>query len=454
MQQLPKEIIGCISPLLDRKSIGALCCTNKYINKFLKSKNELFYQWPALGGCGNPTDSTEMVHLIRSPDGTKLCIVTRRYRQPGRMRVYDVRTGPICVVDVNNNFEPVFSPSSDIIIAGSVSENERGVLLGRISSTGNTRANKERMRYVIHWHNCFNEYAITGATFIDKHQVWISHTSGGERPQLSCRHVYSFTIHANSLQKWTITVSNLQQCPFTIPISETFHLDDEVSVDVMHHYPHTAVAIHGPPHYPHTEVNVRRSHTKQVVFYKHTPTGYHRTIIPMNPRLHVQSGLMVSFTFSPQSTSFIGVANGIANGRIVTYFDETVGHFLNNGPFQNLSLDLNYFGAYGPPKIWYYDGDLLVYSIHELPNCRINNRSTEEERELFRWKAAQLSPPKAIRVRGKVSDDIKECIMEDEQRQGYVTYERYYEKCILEQPFVEGWCPVMWDLILNNRPYD
>lgn len=452
-KQFPKEIIGYIAMFLNRNSIGNLCCTSKSINRFLKLKVELFQRWPTFTLQINATDRNEMVHIIKSPDDTKLCIVNRRYGKSGSMCVYDIKTGPLCVINVNDHFMPVFSPSSDIIIAGSINQNERGVIIGRISSTGNTRANKVCMRYVIHWQNYFNEYAITGATYINQHEVLISHTSGGDNPRLSCRHIYNFTIDIDPLRKQSIMVSNLHQCPFTVPFDEPYQPDDEISVDVSHHYRCTAVDIHNKRHYPRTEVNVRNSQTKQIIFYEHTLMGYRRTIIPMNPRLFVQPGLMLSLAFSSQSSSFIGIANGISNGRIITFFDEPISHMMNNGPFQNFSFDLNYFGAYGPPKIWYYDGDLLVYSIHEKPTNEINHRSTEEERQLFIWKAARLSAPKALRVRGKVSDDIKECIMEDERRRGYITYERYYEPCILDGHLSEGWCSIIWNIILNNKKY-
>ena len=93
MQRLPEEIIGRIAPFLDRKSLAVLCCTNKYINKYIKTKVDLFLQWPSFGGISNATDTADMVHLVKSPDGTKLCIVTRRYRQPGTMCVFDIRMG-------------------------------------------------------------------------------------------------------------------------------------------------------------------------------------------------------------------------------------------------------------------------------------------------------------------------------------------------------------------------
>ena len=220
MQYLPTELIGCIAPFLDRKSLGALCCTNKSINKFVMLKVKLFLQWPTFSKQVNPTDRKEMIHFVKSPDGTKLCIVSRQYGAAGMMCVYDVRTGPLCVVNVNHHFVPVFSPSSDLVIAGSVSINDRGVLIGRISSSDNKIANKKCMCYEINWHNRFNEYATTGATFVNRDEVWISHTSGGEHPRLSYQYVYRFRINTDPLCKCKIRVSNLQQCPFTVPINE------------------------------------------------------------------------------------------------------------------------------------------------------------------------------------------------------------------------------------------
>ena len=119
-------------------------------------------------------------------------------------------------------------------------------------------------------------------------------------------------------------------------------------------------------------------------------------------------------------------------GRIITLWNERVNHFLEDGPLQNFCDDLNYSDASGPVKIWYYDGDILVYSTTILSN---NDTDNEETGEVQFWH--QLNPPKAYHVRDRVPLNVKSRIDASEVP-GHTVDNNSYRQEVLLQPFMDG----------------
>ena len=112
------------------------------------------------------------------------------------------------------------------------------------------------------------------------------------------------------------------------------------------------------------------------------------------------------------------------------------------------------------PKIWYYDGNIIVYSrrmINEYidehdPDDPDESQLTEEDRNVLDWDESRLSPPRAFYIRGKVPNTIKDKLNGSNTEDLYITIE-YAEQCTLT-PFLEGWTSAMWNLILNGAMYD
>lgn len=441
---LPHLVHARIAPYLDRESFNALSETNKSLRIFLRSNNKLFDKWPRLNNLFKQDDRHEIVHLVKSPNNKKLCAVIREYEKPGTLIVFDIKLGLISKHTVNGNFQPAFSPNSDVIIAGLPDNDGRGLLIGRILTPPRTRASVREGREIISWYKCFNQYDIRGASFINQETVWVSHVSRVGADELSPQHVYSFTISNKPPNVHGMIISELHASSFIVPGNNQRRYFD-INVDVVHKHPYTAI-----------NVNCTWELSSKVVLCKHLLCGsrFEFSTIALSPRLDLQAGLGVSLTFSSRSNSLIGVGydSSDCDGRLITFFDESTGHDFKQGPYQNFSEDFNYY----TPKVWYYDGNIIVYSKtmhasyadqHDPDETLL----TSEEKSQLEWDEMSLSPPSAFYIRGKVSDEIKRRM---DETQTNVTYaiSNYLDECKLT-PFLQGWTPVMWNLILNGEIY-
>ena len=449
--QLPHLIHGNIVPYLDRGTFNALSATSKSLRNFFRSNDAFFNKWPRLDVFFCEQDRREIVHLTKSPDNKKLCIVVREYNKEGYVVVCDIKQGPITKRKVNVSFQPIFSPNSKLIIVGAPGNSGRGLFIGRISTPAHTRAYLKKKREIINWTRCFSNYAIRGATFIGEKDVWVSHISGGEEPQLSSSRVYSFTVINNSNNTSGIILSDLNMSIFTVPIRNRI-IENEMYVDVVHQFPYTAI-----------NVSSRWTLTSQLVICEHNKENeeYKFTYIPLSPRLNIEYGIGMNLAFSPGARSLIGVGCDRSyerSGRFVTFFDKDAGHSIDEGPYQNFTPDMHYFTEYGPPKIWYYDGNIIVYSVcmdeqyqWELNETQLTNEERNESRHEIEWDESSLSPPKAFYIRGLVPNNIKERVNRAQINMTY-NVSNYFEECKLT-PFLEGWSAEMWNLILNGKIY-
>ena len=179
---LPDEINARIVPYLDRGSLDVLCQTNKSLRLFLESNDAFFDQWPRLDDLFYEQEHREVVHLVKSPNNKKLCAVVRQYQKAGKLLIFDIKKGLISTRAVNASFLPVFSPDSDLIVAGN---NGVGILIGRIATPAHTRASVRDERKIINWYTC-NERDIRGVTFINQEQVWISHRYLVDSVRITC----------------------------------------------------------------------------------------------------------------------------------------------------------------------------------------------------------------------------------------------------------------------------
>ena len=450
---LPDELKTHVVPYLDREPFNALRGTNKSLHVFLSSNDSFFDKWPKLDDLFCEQDKREVVHLVKSPDNKKLCAVIRRYMRPGKMIVFDIKKGPINARSVNDRFQPVFSPGSDLIIAGAPSDDERGILIGRITTSAYTRASSKDRREIINWSNAFINFSIRGATFINQEQVWISHRSGRDTTPLSPSHVYSFKITRQRTNKNNIDVSTLSNAlpQFTFLVANR-DPEDQLNVNVVHKYPYTTIKVDG-----------LWTLSRQLIVCKHIvqQPGYKIIQIPFSPRLDIETGIGMNVAFSTESQSLIGVGcdRSHHSGRIVTFFDEEKGHRIDEGPYQNFTEDLRLFDEYGPPKIWYYDGKIIVYSKRMIeayqdehdPDDHDETQLTATDRIRLEWNESCLSSPRAYYVRGKVPEDVKEKINRAQINMTYAV-RCYYDTCELK-PFLVGWTPEMWNLVLNGIVY-
>lgn len=444
---LPDVLRASIVRYLDRDSLNSFCETNKSLCSFLKSDDSFFDKWPRMDELFCEQTRREVVYITKSPNNKKLCAIIREYNKPGKMIVFDIKKGPISTLSVSADFRPVFSPNSDLIIGGAPGV---GILIGRIAKSAHTRASAKEDRDIISWNKFFTNCVIRGVTFINHEEVWISHKAGRLiLGQLSPNHVYSFTVTKHTTNTYGITVSPLSQSAFMVPVTNR-NPESELNVDVVHQHPYTAVNVHG-----------RWTLTRQLFVCKHVTSspGYELINIPLAPRLNIEVGMGMSIAFSPGARSLIGVGcdRGYQHsGRFVTFFDNDAQHNISEGPYQNFTRDLCHFDEYGPPKIWYYDGAIIVYSKpmaedyvdqHDPDETQLTN----EERTIMEWDETRLSPPRAYYIRGKVSADIKEKINRAQINMTYNVFE-YYDMCKLT-PFLIGWTPEMWNLILNGKVY-
>lgn len=449
LTELPQLVQSKIIHHLNRASLNALCSTNRSLHNFITSNNFFCDNWPQLDALFCEQDRREIVHLTKSPDNKKLCAVIREYNKDGTLLVFDIKRGPISKCKVNDDFCPVFSPDGSLIIVGAPNNDRRGLLVGRISFSACTRARTQHGCEVINWSKCFSSYEIRGAAFINRTLVWISHRSGGSEPRLSPCRVYSFMLECNPRNRYGITKSHLSASPFEINQNHGIN-DFDMNVDVIHKYPYSAINIH-----------CFWTRTKSIIMCKHMDNGteFEITDVPLNPRLNVSVGLGMSIAFSSKSNSLVGAGSDMStySGRLVTFYDEEAGHCVGEGPYQNFCHDLYYFDHYGSPKIWYYDGNILVYS-RRMINEHIDQydpdetQLTNEEKNILEWDESRFSSPRAFYVRGKVPSTIKDRVNIEQANYPFVTLD-YADQCTLK-PFLEGWTPVMWNLILNGAMYD
>ena len=434
---------------LDRASLGALYCTCRGLKNAISTRPQLFDKWPAFDSLVQPNLETDVVHISKSPDGTKLSIVTRYRDDTGIMVTYDRKIGQFDETNVNPKFCPCYSHDGKFIITGAPIG--RGIVVGLLFDDDGFPG--------IHWNNpVFTDFQLTGATFAGNHAVYTSHISTISQGALRlCNDfIYGFFVQENPELPREIWVGRLQEMQIDrFDVGQ--RADTQYHVNVQHKYPYTAV-------------NIFDTYTSKIFLCQHMDANfdfdinwhfYGRqrctvTVIPMNPRLDVDVGLQMSLAFASSSLALVGVACDASYGRIITYFNAVNNHLANAGPVQNFSRILNYFAEEDDrPKIWYYDGGTLIISVHQPSEFDDEDNESELEHSNRMWNESRLSRPYMFKIKDKVPNlvrdliDAGERIVTDNVQNRIVPLTDYYEWCTVN-PTDSGLTPYIWHTILNK----